>query len=99
MRTEKQKWLAYAIIGTFVIGLTGCVDPYPPQRAQYREGAGPYSYYDYPNNYEYYDDHGNRLRGGYSDDENLRYDAKQRDSWHSDDHNYHNRDDFDHWDY
>lgn len=104
MRTQKQqphlsKLITLAAAGTMAIGLAGCVgypDP-PPPNAQYHPGY--YSYYDYPSSYYYYDGNGNRLRGGYSDDANLRYDAQDRSTWHSDDHNYHNRGDFDHWDY
>jgi len=102
MQREKQTLrakLTLLAVGTAVIGLAGCVDAYPPPPpGQYYSGAGTYSYYDYPNTYQYYNYDG-RAYGGYSDDPNLRYDARNRPPDHTDDHNFHNRDDFDHWDY
>jgi hypothetical protein len=106
MQTQKlPRGLKLAALGTLLAGLAGCAvypDAPPPHAVSYSDGY--YSYYSYPSDYSYYDSNGRPtayvgIRPGYSDDPDLRYDARDRSPAHSDDHNFHNRDDFDHWDY
>jgi hypothetical protein len=100
MRKLQQRWgFKLAALGIFTASLAGCaVYPNSSPNAQYYSD-GYYSYYNYPNDNYYYDSNGYPIRSGYSDDPDLRYDARDRAPDHSDDHNFHNRDDFDHWDY
>jgi hypothetical protein len=102
MRTEKQKYrlhrgLKLAAIGTIAIGLAGCVvypDP-PPPRAQYTDGY--YSYYDYPHYYRDYD-YSSAYSGDY-DAFNANRNADERNGLgHSDDRNFHDRDDYEQYD-
>jgi hypothetical protein len=92
-----HRGLKLAAIGTIVIGVAGCVvypDP-PPPRAGYQDGY--YSYYDYPSDYRYYSDY-SAYSGDY-DSFNANRNADERNGLgHSDDRNFHNRDDYQQYD-
>jgi len=105
MSTEKQQRLAVTILkcaalGIVLISASACVvDPYPPpapHAGYYSDGY--YSYYDYPYDYHYYGDYPSAYSGDY-DAFRARRDADERNGLgHSDDRNFHNRDDYDHYD-
>jgi len=76
-------------LGALIITISGCVaDPYPPPRHNYQSDG-----------YRNYDADGYSIYSGDYDEFNEHRDANEKNGWgHSDDRNFHNRDDYNSYD-